>query len=425
MKKSWSLFKYLIGIATLSYASLMSTSGNASCLDPPGDLNKSGDTTVADVQCGVLLTLWGLGISDTPPTCIQNEPSLGDLDCSGNLTVADVQILVTHTLGQPLNISIDQNQDGCVDVCQDVVCGDGLCSAGEDCNGCEQDCDQCPSMISFNKDWTETLDGPLVAGEKLRIFFDPSRLPNCRGSKYGFPAWSIVVYYSFDLAQGAKYVPVVGKSAEQWELVPQIATIDIPPDAQNVWFWAQNTSAFGCVEWDSNFGKNYEFPVFTSEILSAPIGWAGNFQFVESTGSTMKFLGDVNPAWYTKSLALQGTSTWVQAEVWASGITDRPYADDAVVAEVAKVALDAWVFTPAVGTDGPAGPWGEASLQFVGKTGNNFVYRWDPAAVINTPGFVYGNYPYTLRFARPLSQQVWTVWGKQDQVPRWFNLLEM
>ncbi|NUN14788.1 MAG: hypothetical protein HUU55_14250 [Myxococcales bacterium] len=420
-----TLSKFLFGVVTLSYFLVTSSNGFAVCLDPPGDLNQSGDTTVADVQCGVLLTLWGLGISDYLPSCIKNQPSNGDLDCSGNLTVADVQILITHTLGQPINKVLDTNQDGCVDVCQDAVCGDGLCSADENCSECEQDCAECPSMLSFNKDWTETLDGPIVAAKKLRIYYDPARLPNCRGSKYGFPAWSISLYYSFDLSKAAQSLPVVGKSPDQWELVPQIVTIDIPENAENVWFWAQNTSAFGCVEWDSDFGKNYEFPVFTQETLSGPIGWAGNFQFVESTGSTTKFLGDVNPAWYTKSLASQGTVTWVQAEVWVPGITDRSYSNGAVTAEIAKVAVDAWVYTPAVGTGGPAGPWGEASLQFVGKYGNNFVYRWDPTPVVNTPGFVYGNYPYTLRFASALSEQIWTVWGTQDQVPRWFNLLEM
>jgi len=108
------------------------------------------------------------------------------------------------------------------------------------------------AMVSFNADWSETVTGNLSAGGQLTINYDASRLPTCRGYKYGIPAWSILAWYRFD-GGAINYVAVASMGSSV------LATLNIPANAQNLELWFENQDYYGCHAWDSMYGQNYWF----------------------------------------------------------------------------------------------------------------------------------------------------------------------
>ncbi len=92
----------------------------AQCLKPAGDLNGSGLTDVADVQCSVLLALWKLSLQGPlaqPPQCLSVPLPLADVDCDGAENVTDALLVVQFALGLPLASNIDADADDCPDAC--------------------------------------------------------------------------------------------------------------------------------------------------------------------------------------------------------------------------------------------------------------------------------------------------------------------
>jgi ELWxxDGT repeat protein len=86
--------------------------------DIAGDLNLDGDTSVVDVQCGILVNLWSLsGAIGTPPACLAAPLGAADQDCSSAIEVTDIQLLIGQVLGTPLSPAIDADGDGCHDGC--------------------------------------------------------------------------------------------------------------------------------------------------------------------------------------------------------------------------------------------------------------------------------------------------------------------
>ncbi len=130
----------------------------ALCLDPPGDINGNGTTTVVDVQCESLANLWSLGGQQgAPPGCLRDDwsPQLAaDANCDRVVNVTDTVLEVMWALGLPLSETIDHDGDSCVDACQTDLDGDGVtdildCApldpavgpGPEVCNGWDDDCD--------------------------------------------------------------------------------------------------------------------------------------------------------------------------------------------------------------------------------------------------------------------------------------------
>ncbi|NUN13857.1 MAG: lamin tail domain-containing protein, partial [Myxococcales bacterium] len=142
--------------AILLFVLLVSSRADAKCLTPPGDIDLSGVTNVADVQCGILMSLWELGGKITPlPICLKSQVVDADLNCDGFTNVADVVISIFLALKQPLSPDLDADGDGCADICSFDTDGDGEpnltdCApfeatiypgAPESCNGLDDDCD--------------------------------------------------------------------------------------------------------------------------------------------------------------------------------------------------------------------------------------------------------------------------------------------
>ncbi len=305
-----------------------------------------------------------------PKDCGPCPPACGDGECNGTETCKD-----------------------CPGDCGECPagCGDGECLGDEDCRSCPDDCGDCPPTLWFRADWSETLDGPIVAGGRLRIRYDLDRLTECRQTHNGYPGWTITVFYTDDLSKPANEVQVVHHDLQGGQSLPFEPEIDVPPDAHDLWFWANNTGVEGCIAWDSDYGKNYMMPVFRPEEVSAPVEWvgwgAGGLDFAYGTEGGPVSKGDVDPVWFFESLLGAEVTTEVRVQAYVHGITDRTYQNAAVAAEVAHTAVSMAAETDfAKGAGSPGATPVLVPLEFEFQADNNFFYRWP----FGTFGYVWG-----------------------------------
>lgn len=264
-------------------------------------------------------------------------------------------------------------------------------------------------MLDFTSNWTQTLSGPIVAGRALTLHYDWARFyanggsdPVCHASHNGYRGWTITVHYTFDLADPAQTADVVMTDGQTNQAIPWDPTIAIPQDATNIWLWASNTDTDGCAQWDSDFGQNYLFPVFSVAEITQPVGWVGSFNFMYWIEPGPEAKGDVDPAYYWSTMGGSELATFEQADVWVPGITDRVYQNEAVRREVAHTAIAARVVADAYVGGSPGAALLPTPLEYLYRSGfdhvgNNFVYRWFQASLL------WGNQPipdgaYSYRF---------------------------
>jgi uncharacterized protein YraI len=109
--------------------------------------------------------------------------------------------------------------------------------------------------LTFAADWSVAQSGPVLSGDKAIIHYDVARLPNCRATYHGLPAWGISAYYAVDGGQ-AFNVPVT--QFQNGTVVGIDATFNVPPGRDlAVWFGASDE--YGCQQWDSSYGQNFHF----------------------------------------------------------------------------------------------------------------------------------------------------------------------
>jgi hypothetical protein len=113
-------------------------------------------------------------------------------------------------------------------------------------------------LITFSADWTEQISGPVVEGATVRVLYDPARLTQCRGKKYGYEAWAINASWRVNGGPVQSF-PIVMQTA------PSPATF-VVPEAGELELWFVNSDAFGCVAYDSDYGANYRYPVLSSVV---------------------------------------------------------------------------------------------------------------------------------------------------------------
>ena len=383
------------------------------------------------------------------------------------------------------------------------------------------------AVIGFSGDWrVDAGVEPLIAGGSLRVVYDPARLPRCRGRKYGMETWSLLVFWRTDPTDPGRYERLL---AGDDGLVR--ADLALPEGATSLELWFSNNDAYGCSDWDSDFGKNYVFPVgeaasratlrfgaaggeglegqlanrglvtvaYAPERLAAcartegdsrtwtataawrflpggqageaslfeayrgpdaapvapvvqvpsdatamelwfkgddgqgcvtwdsqgganyrfgvapvvpglAIGWAGGHDFVTFAHSAFHY-GDVPVAWYYDDWQGQPRNGWIEARVWAPGLTDGAYADADAVRAAARV-LRAEAVTEAL-TGDLADGWGAEPLSFERQQGNDFVYAFRFSALrwgLGRPALADGMYAYRLRF----SADAGATWTEDD-----------
>jgi hypothetical protein len=111
--------------------------------------------------------------------------------------------------------------------------------------------------VSFAADFSVTQSGPLVAGARAVLHYDPARLPRCRMTYHGGDAWAILAWYRGD--DGAVHNgPVTQLQGMRNVGVDLSFTV---PFARDLAVWFENSDESGCLTWDSRFGENFHFAV--------------------------------------------------------------------------------------------------------------------------------------------------------------------
>jgi hypothetical protein len=100
--------------------------------------------------------------------------------------------------------------------------------------------------------WQVRVERQPPADGALTLVYDPARLPTCRGSKYGQPAWAITSYLRPGTAPFTEQ-PFVPSSPGQLLRTP----VMYAPDAHGFEVYFLNTDVNGCVAYDSNHGANF------------------------------------------------------------------------------------------------------------------------------------------------------------------------
>lgn len=247
-----------------------------------------------------------------------------------------------------------------------------------------------PAKLDFFAGFTQAQQGALVAGGKGVITYSLDRLPTCRGTHNGYPAWDITGFVRF--SPGGEVVSASvrgfnnpGGTPSNASAVSQPWTFDVPRGATSAEVWFKNFTGAGstCEAWDSNLGANYRFAVEARPF--AAVQWVGR---PGSSTSRLCARSEGAPDVITLDSYLnERACVWVEADVYVPGLTDgvgglKAYA---VFAE-AELSLD--------GVAQPA-----QALSFLGRFGNDYRYRFELPKSALYYGPKWKQLKYTLRFS--------------------------
>lgn len=219
--------------------------------------------------------------------------------------------------------------------------------------------------LSFGPQWTTEQRGVLVSGGTLVVNYALERLPLCRGTHNGFPAWATTAYARF-LPGGQVFEAKLnafksdqGRPTNEAYSVP--AEFSVPSDAVAVELWFVNASGAGnnCQAYDSNSNANYRLGVAAEP--PAAVTWAGDWggSFTRECAHSDGLGEPVRLDGYT----LQRACTFVDADVYAAGFTDVPGRAALLFAQV-EYRID-------------GGPALREPLRLVGQVGSNARFRWE------------------------------------------------
>jgi hypothetical protein len=153
------------------------------------------------------------------------------------------------------------------------------------------------ATLSFNADWSTTQRGALVRGGHVDVSHSPLRVAQCPNS-------TILSFARFQ-PSGA-----IASSDEAFGF-------DIPSGTTSVELWF-HAVAPGCDAWDSNFGKNWSFPV----LAAAPpdVGWAGDWG--SSTDRSCTHQAGVKESISIDEYMRERACIFIDLDVWVLGVTD-------------------------------------------------------------------------------------------------------
>jgi hypothetical protein len=181
-----------------------------------------------------------------------------------------------------------------------------------------------PSVtVRFLKDGHVEQDGAFTPGASVGLHYDLERLPKCRDTHNGYPAWDTVASVRFQpsgtvLSQSVRaFASHYGTPTNVADPVPFV--FRVPDDATRVEIWFENSSGAGstCKAYDSNYGADFSFYV------QQPVGWLGNVT-VLTTRDTSFACGNL-------PLVSASFDTWTREraaianvcfDVWQEGVTD-------------------------------------------------------------------------------------------------------
>ena len=243
--------------------------------------------------------------------------------------------------------------------------------------------------LDFEASWRTTQRGALVAGQPMVVTYALSRLPTCRGTHNGYPAWDLVAFVRFVPSGTVVEGTVRGFDAPNGvpsnsgaKSVPFETLIPSGTTAVEVWFKNFTGAGSTCEAWDSNYGANYRFDV---EARALPkVQWAGNGGSSFSRACTRE---DGVPANVVMdSYVQQRACSFVTADVYVPGVTDAAVQKPWAVYARAVLSLDGVALDP-------------ASLAFVGRVGNDYRYQFEVPKSALYYGPKWSVLTYTLRFS--------------------------
>ena len=133
-------------------------------------------------------------------------------------------------------------------------------SAGNAASGDEQDQTSDAATLKLTADFHTTVIGEAAAGKGLRVEYALERLPQCRGNVGGGgPGWNVTGFFS-ENGGTAKTFEVSALTPDGKDRVAKAARI-VPSAGGDIAIWFQVTSAFGCQQFDSQFGQNFHLAV--------------------------------------------------------------------------------------------------------------------------------------------------------------------
>jgi len=129
-------------------------------------------------------------------------------------------------------------------------------------------CEPVSGTLSFFDNWDEHIAGTLRQGGWLEVRYDIDRLPQCRGTHNGHPAWDVVANVRFlpggQLVTGSVRRLGNANGRPTNDAVDLPFVVRIPEDATSVELWFRNFTGAGsnCEAYDSNLDANYRFEVW-------------------------------------------------------------------------------------------------------------------------------------------------------------------
>jgi hypothetical protein len=114
------------------------------------------------------------------------------------------------------------------------------------------------TTVTFAEDFSESADGPIVAGQSIVVDYDLDRLTACRGSTNGSEVWGITGWAKFGSAAPKEFALT---RLEAGRVVAVRAEVEVPSSATSAELWFTTTNRWGCNAYDSNDGANYAFAV--------------------------------------------------------------------------------------------------------------------------------------------------------------------
>ena len=210
----------------------------------------------------------------------------------------------------------------------------------------------------------EQQQGLLFPGGRLVVEYDLSRLPDCRGTHNGYPAWDMRAFVRFlpsnEVVEGSvrAFSAPNGVPTTQAYAVPFV--VDIPRDATRAELWFRGFTGAGsnCEQWDSHFGQNYGFEVVNRR--PAPVGWAGDLggSFARDCAHRDGLLEPIA----IDSYVMERACSFVDVDVYVPAWTDLAYRPEGIAAQVE------------LSVDGATATYGW--LDPIERIGNNVRYRW-------------------------------------------------
>jgi hypothetical protein len=119
------------------------------------------------------------------------------------------------------------------------------------------------ATLHFTADFQQSVTGSLVAGGKVTVAYDLSRLPQCMGeSTDGEPVWDTEAHVRFFPSNQEADLPMRGpQDPTTFAFTSLPVELDVPAGTTSLSTWF-STSGEGCsTYWDSNYSANYPFAV--------------------------------------------------------------------------------------------------------------------------------------------------------------------